>query len=34
MKLENVKDKIRCPYCGYRIAVKKRPKTPTKVLAV
>ena len=31
--LEQVKDKIRCPFCGYRIIFKKRPNTVTNVLA-
>jgi len=31
--LDQVKEKIRCPFCGYRIIMKKRPKTVTKVLA-
>ena len=25
--------KIICPYCGYRILTKKRPKIPKKVIA-
>ena len=31
--LEQVVDKIRCPWCGYRIIMKQRPKKVTKVLA-
>ncbi|OGI11634.1 DNA-directed RNA polymerase subunit P [Candidatus Micrarchaeota archaeon RBG_16_36_9] len=30
---ERVKEKIRCPYCGYRILVKETPKTIKKVKA-
>lgn len=33
IELEQIKDKIRCPYCGYRIVVKQRPKTVSKVPA-
>lgn len=28
--LEQVKEKIRCPYCGYRIIIKQTPKTIVK----
>jgi len=28
--LKQVKDKIRCPYCGYRIIVKENPKRLVK----
>jgi len=31
--LDQVKEKIRCPFCGYRIVMKVRPKTTSKVLA-
>jgi DNA-directed RNA polymerase subunit P len=30
---ERVKDKIRCPYCGYRILVKQATKVAKKVQA-
>ena len=30
---ESIRDKIRCPYCGYKVVMKKRPKTMTKVPA-
>ncbi|MBI4015916.1 MAG: DNA-directed RNA polymerase subunit P [Candidatus Aenigmarchaeota archaeon] len=33
IEFDNLKEKIRCPYCGYRIIVKERPKTVRKVLA-
>jgi len=31
--LKQVKDKIRCPYCGYRILIKENPKNVVKVKA-
>jgi len=31
--LKQVKEKIRCPYCGYRTIFKQAPKTITKVKA-
>jgi len=31
--VKQVKDKIRCPYCGYRIVIKQAPTTITKVKA-
>lgn len=31
IKLEQVRDKIRCPFCGYKVIVKERPKTVVKV---
>ncbi|MFQ6009838.1 MAG: DNA-directed RNA polymerase subunit P [Candidatus Aenigmatarchaeota archaeon] len=31
---ETLKEKIRCPYCGYRILLKSRPKTTRKVSAI
>lgn len=34
IELEQVKEKIRCPYCGYRIITKLRPKTIVKVRAI
>jgi DNA-directed RNA polymerase subunit P len=33
IELKQVRDKIRCPYCGYRILVKERPKTVIRVSA-
>jgi len=30
---EDMKKRIRCPYCGYRILLKKRPQIPKKVKA-
>ncbi|NIM47378.1 MAG: DNA-directed RNA polymerase subunit P [Candidatus Aenigmarchaeota archaeon] len=30
---EQVRDKIRCPYCGYRVVIKETPKTIKKVKA-
>lgn len=29
-----LEDKIRCPYCGYRIFLKKRPEVVKRVRAV
>jgi DNA-directed RNA polymerase subunit P len=31
IKLEQIRDKIRCPFCGYKVIVKERPKTVVKV---
>lgn len=31
IELKQVKEKIRCPFCGYRVIMKKRPKTLVKV---
>ncbi|MDD5417169.1 MAG: DNA-directed RNA polymerase subunit P [Candidatus Aenigmarchaeota archaeon] len=31
--LEQISEKIRCPFCGYRIVMKTRPKKISKVLA-
>jgi len=31
--MKQVKDKIRCPYCGYRIIIKKAPTILVKVKA-
>lgn len=33
IEMDQVKDKIRCPYCGYKIISKSRPKTIVKVIA-
>jgi DNA-directed RNA polymerase subunit P len=33
IELEQVKDKIRCPFCGYRIIIKERPRTINRVQA-
>ena len=33
IELEHVKEKIRCPFCGFRIIVKDRPKKVVKVSA-
>jgi DNA-directed RNA polymerase subunit P len=33
VEAEKVKDKIRCPFCGYRILVKEPAKTIKKVKA-
>jgi len=33
VETERAKEKIRCPYCGYRIIVKETPKTIKKVKA-
>jgi DNA-directed RNA polymerase subunit P len=33
IEMKQVKDKIRCPYCGYRIVIKQSPKTIVKVKA-
>lgn len=30
---DSIKEKIRCPYCGYRIIAKERGKTVVKVQA-
>jgi len=30
---EQLNEKIRCPYCGYRIMIKERPKIPVRVKA-
>lgn len=31
--LDQVKERVRCPYCGYRVLIKERPKTVVKVEA-
>jgi len=31
IEMSKVKDKIRCPYCGYKIIFKVPPKTIVKV---
>lgn len=31
--IAKIEDKIRCPYCGYRIFVKMRPTTVKRVQA-
>jgi len=31
--LKHVREKVRCPYCGYRIVIKESPKTVVKVKA-
>ena len=31
--LKQVREKIRCPYCGYKIITKETPKTVIKVKA-
>ncbi|MFH8080773.1 MAG: DNA-directed RNA polymerase subunit P [Candidatus Aenigmatarchaeota archaeon] len=31
--IEKIESKIRCPYCGYRIFVKMRPKVVKRVKA-
>ena len=28
-----IKDKVQCPYCGYRIAIKPRPRVAKLVVA-
>lgn len=33
IKDEQIKEKIRCPFCGYRVLLKQRPKTRIKVKA-
>ena len=33
IEMEQVKEKVRCPFCGYRIVMKTRPKNIVKVLA-
>lgn len=30
---EVLKEKIRCPFCGYRVMIKERAKTVSKVMA-
>ncbi len=30
---DQIKDRIRCPWCGYRVVQKARPKTVAKVPA-
>ncbi|HLE07538.1 MAG TPA: DNA-directed RNA polymerase subunit P [archaeon] len=32
--LEQITDTVRCPFCGFRIIQKERPKTLRKVKAV
>jgi len=32
--LEQMQEKIRCPYCGYRILTKARPDVVTKVKTI
>lgn len=31
--IEQIKEKIRCPYCGYKVVIKTPPKTVVKVQA-
>lgn len=31
IEFDQIKEKIRCPYCGYKVILKKRPKTVIKV---
>lgn len=31
--IKEIKEKIRCPYCGYRVVIKESPKTVTRVKA-
>jgi len=31
--LKQIREKIRCPYCGYRVIVKERPETVIRVKA-
>ncbi len=31
VEIKYIKEKIRCPYCGYRIITKDTPKTATNV---
>jgi len=33
IKLDQLNERIRCPFCGYRIVVKARPKSPVTVPA-
>ncbi len=33
IKDETLKEKIRCPYCGYRVMIRERAKTVVKVKA-
>ncbi|MBU3896502.1 MAG: DNA-directed RNA polymerase subunit P [Nanoarchaeota archaeon] len=33
VSLEQANEKIRCPFCGYRIIMKTRPKKVVRVLA-
>ncbi|MBR9682105.1 MAG: DNA-directed RNA polymerase subunit P [Candidatus Aenigmarchaeota archaeon] len=33
IEFDEIRDKIRCPYCGYKVIMKQRPKTITKVPA-
>jgi DNA-directed RNA polymerase subunit P len=33
IEMAQVKDKIRCPYCGYRTIIKETPKSVIKVKA-
>jgi len=33
IELKQIKDKIRCPYCGYRIVIKQTPTNVVKVKA-
>lgn len=30
---EQIKEKVRCPYCGYKVVFKNPPKTVVKVQA-
>ncbi|MFQ6020948.1 MAG: DNA-directed RNA polymerase subunit P [Candidatus Aenigmatarchaeota archaeon] len=34
IKFKQIKEKIRCPYCGYRVITKQRSKTIKKVEAI
>ena len=31
--IAKIEDKIRCPYCGYRIFVKQRPEVIRRIVA-
>lgn len=33
IEMEQIKEKIRCPFCGFRIIAKDRPKKTVKVPA-
>ncbi len=33
VEIEQVRERVRCPYCGYRILRKTRPESPVTVEA-
>lgn len=33
IKMDQLNERIRCPFCGYRVVIKARPKAPVTVSA-